>query len=129
MIIPSSLVKDVIGNDGFYALLPEVGDDLPPVMGGVIAHVKQYFLNGILKFSAAGVAVGDGFAEVSIGNDLQGAQVVGLVIGLAGFQGVELMYSQRFFRHYSGIPYLVSVDHMRKEGGGSGTDPLPLPDE
>ena len=110
--LASPLIKDIIGHDGFYAVLSEVRDDLPPVVGGVIAYMKEYFLDGILKFSTAGGTVLDALAQVRIGDNLHGAQMVGLVIGLAGFEGVELIHLQCFFSHYSGIPDLVGVDHM-----------------
>lgn len=44
-----SFVENIIGSDRSDSLLTEVGNDLSPVMGGVIGDVKKDLLHGVVE--------------------------------------------------------------------------------
>lgn len=85
-------------------------------MGEMIGRMKENFLHGIGKFLPFGVLIFDLLGQIKGLNDAQGILVICLVNGLKTLRRMRLVHAKRLGIQYAGIPDLMGIQGMRKQG-------------
>lgn len=108
-------VEDVVRHQRRNARLAEVGNDLPPVVGGVVGRMEEDVAYGIGEGLPLGGPVGDDRLRVDRLQDIQRSCVVRFIDQCALLKGMLLLDAIFFDLQDPGIPYLVGVQHMAEQ--------------
>lgn len=105
-------IENIICSYRLNPILPQVRNDLSPVMGKMVGNLKQYLFDGILILNPGRCGIGNYRFQFGILKYLFGFIVVPVIQYLAFSQCMDVIHAKGIFFNNPGIPNLMRIYAM-----------------